>query len=69
MGRCGSDEELVVTGQISALKSEGFDGIGEGLVGVHAEILHVLPDHGIEGLLRDRDRHFLALLVGLGAAE
>jgi len=51
----------VVTGQISALESEGFDGVGEGLVGVHAEVLHVLPDHGVEGLLRDRDRdrHFL----------
>ena len=59
----------MVTGQISALESEGFDGVCEGLVGVHAEVLHVLPDHGVEGLLRDRDRHFLALCVGLGAAE
>ena len=49
----------MVTGQISALESEGFDGVGEGLVGVHAEVLHVLPDHGVEGLLRDCDRHFL----------
>ena len=59
----------MVTGQISALESEGFDGVGKSLIGVHAEVLHVLPDHGVEGLLRDRDRHFLALCVGLGAAE
>jgi hypothetical protein len=49
----------VGTGEVSALEGESFDGVGEGLVGVHAEVLHVLPDHVVEGLLRDRDRHFL----------
>lgn len=61
----------MITGEIGPLEGESLNGVGEGLVGVHAEVLHVLPDHGVEGLLRDRDRHFLALLVGVsvGAAS
>jgi len=58
----------VVTREIGALEGERLNGVSEGFIGVHAEVLHVLPDHGVEGLLRDRDRHFLALLVGVGAA-
>lgn len=48
----------MITGEVGTLEGEGVDGVGEGLVGVHAEVLHVLPHHGVERLLRDRDRHF-----------
>lgn len=62
-------EECVGTGEVGALEGEGVDGVGEGLVGVHSEVFHVLPDHVVEGLLRDRDRHFFDPLAVFGCAE
>ena len=39
------------TREIDALESKGFDGVLEGLGGVHAEIVDVLLHHLVEGLL------------------
>lgn len=44
------------TWEIDALKSEGLDGVLEGLRGVHAEVVDVLFHKFFESFLRDRTR-------------